>query len=520
MGLPLQKESLKKVRSRVTFLACLCLLMPWAAGQDAAAGRSDETPKEQPASFSDARPEAKSVEDPDAVGREGAGQSSKPAAVLPGFHNTRFEENWSGLSENADRTGWGRFKYIPLTPGGECFVSLGGQLRGRTEVWNNFGFAGGEEREDAFGLLRLRLHGDFVLGPNVRVFVEGKSALSQGRALAGGNRLLDVDTADLQNAFVDLSASVGDGTKLTFRGGRQELQFGRQRLVSPLDWSNTRPRSFDGFRGILKGSGWQVDGFWTRHVRVRKYAFNPHDSGTDFFGVYATAKRPRGGVSLDAYWLGLERDSATFSGRTAPESRHTLGTRLAGASGALGYDVEAAYQVGRHRPADIRAYMVASELRYALGTRMAPVLGLGFDYASGDDDPLDDGLETFNQLFPLGHAYLGFADFVGRQNVIDVSQKLTTKPHSRLSLRADHHLFWRANGKDALYNAGGGVVRAGALGDSKRIGSEIDLVLNWQANRHTGCLLGYSHFFTSDFLSESGSDEEIDFVYVQIQYTF
>ena len=38
-------------------------------------------------------------------------------------------------------------------------------------------------------------------------------------------------------------------------------------------------------------------------------------------------------------------------------------------------------------------------------------LGTAFHLGSGDDDPADGVHGTFDQLYPLGHAYYGYMDF-------------------------------------------------------------------------------------------------------------
>ena len=57
---------------------------------------------------------------------------------------------------------------------------------------------------------------------------------------------------------------------------------------------------------------------------------------------------------------------------------------------------------------------------------------------------------TFNQLFPLGHAYLGIMDFVGRQNVEAVSLGVVLTPWKRGRVSVQGHGFWRARVEDAL----------------------------------------------------------------------
>ncbi|MFQ5716965.1 MAG: hypothetical protein ACE5GQ_07660 [Nitrospinales bacterium] len=42
----------------------------------------------------------------------------------------------------------------------------------------------------------------------------------------------------------------------------------------------------------------------------------------------------------------------------------------------------------------------------------------------------------------------------------------------------------------------------------------------FKAGRHIGAPLGYNHFFFGDFIEESGTGKDINFTYVQVQYTF
>ena len=140
------------------------------------------------------------------------------------------------VPRNLDACAIGQCKYVPLTEDGWLWASFGGQFRFRYEKWRDFGFV--RTNDDGFELFRTLLHADLHVGENVRFFVQGKSAFATERNLPGGQRGLDVDELDLQNAFADVSIPFAGGT-FTFRPGRQELLFGKQRLVSPLDWSNT-----------------------------------------------------------------------------------------------------------------------------------------------------------------------------------------------------------------------------------------------------------------------------------------
>lgn len=439
----------------------------------------------------------------------------------PAYHFLRQDEDWSVLADvsAAERDDLFDFvKYVPLGEDGRVWASFGGSLRGRVENWFDFGFGTPSPDDDTFALGRLRLNADVHFGRPVRAFVEIKSALSTDRDLPGGKRDADVDEIALQQAFVDLRLPIADDTSLTLRLGRRGLQYGRQRLVSPLPWANTL-RTWDGASLHLEGDAGFVDAFWTLFAPVRKYRFNKPDEDQQFFGVYASGKPGAPGLVVDLYALGLARNG-TFNrnGTSGNDDRYTLGTRIETPLGtrAFSLEFEGAYQLGRVGAADVNAFMLALELAAEIADAWAaPRLALGLDYASGDHSA-GGNVQTFDPLFPLGHAYFGIMDIVGRQNVIDVNPSLTLHPLSGTTLQLSGHVFRRAQREDALYNAGGMVVRPGASGTSLDVGAEIDVVLSQRFGRHVTADLGYGHFFPSSFIEETGSDQAIDFVYFQL----
>lgn len=457
----------------------------------------------------------------DAMGQEGA--LSEPSEAVkaehPKFEFLRFEEDWSSLSMT-DRDWYESIKHIPLDESGDSYLSIGGHTRARLEVWDGFAFGAPAVDDDEFLLWRAKLHGDFHFGEWIRVFVEGKSAESTDRDLPGGRRTLDVDTLELQQAFIDLKFRVTDDLTLTVRPGRQELKFGKQRLVSPLPWGNSL-RHWDGVSAIFETGSTKIHAFWTQFTPTDKYEFNTADKRRDFYGVYGTTKL--GSVGVDLYYLGFENDNGVaFNGTAGREERHTFGGRLFGTFGDSGfdYDLEGAYQTGRVGTGDVSAFMIGSQLGWTPeGWAWKPRVYVGFDYGSGDDSAGGD-VETFNHLYPLGHAYLGYADFVGRQNIVDLSAGVKFSPAPKLTFAVDGHLFYRAEDADAFYNAGGGVVRAGGGSGEEEIGSEIDLTLSYAWNKFFATSLGYSRFFAGDFIEETGSSDDIDFFYVSAQLTF
>jgi len=55
---------------------------------------------------------------------------------------------------------------------------------------------------------------------------------------------------------------------------------------------------------------------------------------------------------------------------------------------------------------------------------------------------------------------------------------------SNLACEAKYHWFWREQSDDAIYNTGGGITRAANGSSDTYVGSEFDLLLNWQIDNH------------------------------------
>ena len=273
-----------------------------------------------------------------------------------------------GVPLTAQVTGPTQAAVQPLRHGalgrqGAVWVGFGAQLRTRVESWRSFGFDAAPDRNDEFVLYRVLLSADLHVGKRLRGFVEAKSALLTDRNLPGGRRPVDADDIDIQNAYLELSlapAAVG----ITVRAGRQELLFGKQRLVSPLDWANTR-RTFDGARGTATFQGMTLDWFFVRPVLVVKSGFNRWDRRTEFFGLHA-ARKPGRVPGLEGYWFMLRREAATFNGTAGPERRHTFGARLAGTA--------ASWRTPSRRFQGARDFTPASTMGAATG-RQAAMLG-------------------------------------------------------------------------------------------------------------------------------------------------
>lgn len=433
----------------------------------------------------------------------------------PAFQNLRFEEDWSEFRAEESDSLLDDIKHIEISD--SMWLSIGGNVRFRGENWNDFGFS--DANDDEFLLQRYSIHGDLHIGDRWRAFLETRYTTLGSRDLPGGVRsALDADEGDIWNAFVEGNFEIS-GMDALFRVGRQELQYGAQRLVSPLEWANNR-RIFEAILARFKSqsTGWQIDAFVSKPVMIEQHHFNDHNDDVTFGGVYYTNTFADGRYAVDAYLLTLH----TYPTTLPDEERYTLGGRVVSKCSTienLTAEIETAIQFGEVDTSDVQAYMLTAELTYRWDYETKPWATIGLDYASGDDDPNDGDAETFRHLFPLAHAFLGFADVVGRQNVIDLRATLGCWPTPKLRLRGDLHYLQLAEEEDGLYGANGTIARAGGVGEDE-IGTEIDLTAFYVINRNMNVLAGYSRVFAGDFISATGSDEDIDFAYLQWNFKF
>ena len=141
------------------------------------------------------------------------------------------------------------------------------------------------------------------------------------------------------------------------------------------------------------------------------------------------------------------------------------------------------------------------------------------DIASGDRDPGDADLETFNPLFPRGNYFNELAN-LGPRNFFDAHPFLTLEVLDPLTLTADWNFYWRQSVEDGIYGPSGNLIRSPEGSRSRYVGSAISLTADWQISRHLNWTTIYAHFFPGSFLRETGSAEPIDFIEFTLSLTF
>jgi hypothetical protein len=433
------------------------------------------------------------------------------------------DEDWSFLRDRSLRRDfWDPVKFIPLRSNGEWYLTIGGEVR---EVWEQIGNDnwGQQPRMNGYLNERYMLSLDFHYGSHFRTFFELKSGLNSFRF--GGPRPIDEKKLDFQAAFLELGTGEGPNW-IKLRAGRQEMEYGSGRLIDVREGPNVR-LSFDGFKVMAKVNSWRIDGFAMRPDLDKPGFFdNAPDHQVAFWGIYATRPLSKK-VSVDAYYLGLDRKLATFQRGTAQELRHTFGARLsrpiATEQPGWDFDYEALWQTGTFGAANIRAWTAASETGYCLPTVvLKPRFSAKTDISSGDHPKSDPNtLGTFNALFPKGD-YFGVLATTGPGpvNFIDFHPRIEgTLPHG-VTASFDWIFQWRLSLEDGVYAVPGFLIRPAGDSQARFVGHRPGLEVRWQVNPHVWLQADYGIFYAGRFLRETQPGRNLNYWALWAGYKF
>ena len=416
--------------------------------------------------------------------------------------------------------------FLVLSPPGTYAASSEWEasLRIRGEVKNDLDF---DQSKQDYTLVQSRLAGKLVFNSHWQLIAEIQDARIFRETL---NSTPAINSNALNQSFADdldihRLALKHSTEKFDITLGRQKLNLGDQRLVASLEWVNTA-RVHDGLRIDYKHDSLTVNAFVTELVGVDPSNFNDGaDTENRYFdsqfnGLFIEQKQLGDIDVVQAWWL--QRRNSSFG-----DDVHTLGFRAQENLVDLVLEAQASLQTGdfdgnRHDAAMAQASVTKP---FAKG-----VLKLGFAWASGDNDSSDNRHKTFDNLYPLNHAYYGFLDLVALQNVRTIELNYQRKFwDDKLKVGAALHGFWLDDKNDFWYEAGlspvsVSFVDANNIDRQERfLGTEFDFTLEYSPTskifKGFKFLAGYSHFESGDRVlnsSQNGSVSDPDFLYLQM----
>jgi hypothetical protein len=371
-------------------------------------------------------------------------------------------------------------------------------IRNRLESWNNKDFD--SSVDDAYALIRQRysMFATYNAG-EVPIFSEVRFVRAD---------LEPFNSIELQQLYMDV------GKDLRLRLGRQMMIFGDGRVISMNPWGDTGV-VFDGARITAKDKNFTAD-----ILALNRHLYHKPGKGQErLYGIYTGWKKDK--TEVDGYFVTKEQDEGASDGGL--RQIRATGLRFRQESGNWTYGIEGIHQFGCEGEKQRDAYALVTYGSYTFKQHgWKPCVGFNYDYFSGDSNPDDNVMHTFDDFYQTNHTYLGHMDLIGPKNVKDLGFVATLQPHKDWKAYMHYHFFTLDKARDAWYSTNGKPFFQDPTGRSGTdMGKELDLNLKY-SKKIWDISAGYSRFFPGSFVKNvnGGKADPSDFFYLQVENKF
>jgi hypothetical protein len=306
------------------------------------------------------------------------------------------------------------------------------------------------------------------------------------------------------------------------RVGRQEINYGNQRMIGALDWLMSG-RSFDAlrFHGIF-GDKVEVDAFGSMIARQQNFVDDTvtppvtiQNNGSYLAAVNAIYKHGAG-LYLEGYVL--YRHDRPISAATAALRNDIVspGIYVTGVPvDGLKYTGELTLQGGKQFDLSFFAYAVSGDVQYTFDAKAKPTIYGGAAYGSGASQ--DGKVNEFNNFFPTNHKFYGAADLFGLRNIIDGHVAVgITAPNAPVGLKFEVFNMALADPAARWSNAPGITLGQSATNTTRNLGQEIDALVKWRFVQWASLSGGYAVFIPNQGAQNLGHDIATHWAYAMI----
>ncbi len=415
------------VRSRAVLFALLLLPLPALAGDEAAPDPAEEAADDTEPAAGEASDEIPAATD-DAVAEPEPEPEPEPVAEpVPEPEPAPVVEAPPPVEPK------------PALP--PVLFALSAQERVRFEAAPDWLFDGNPDAGWRIGN-RARIGVKATWGP-VAGFFQIQDVRFWGSEVnpASGNEgtLFDwvADGLDIHQAWAEVVSPYG----LSFRVGRQEINWHGQRLIGAVGWTH-QARSFDAVRLELDREEVGAEVFYAKLLERPVNTTDVSSRGDDQH-LLALRGGPRVGKALYLDGLAIFRFDDAVSERLV-----TAGVYAKGTGGPLYYEAEGYVQGGTRAGTDVLAYLFGGRIGVSLPDSAGLKIGGGADIVSGDGDPADGTIRGFDTLYATNHKFYGHIDrylalpaHAANQGLFDGVVNFAVSPVKPLTVALDVHVF-------------------------------------------------------------------------------
>jgi hypothetical protein len=367
-----------------------------------------------------------------------APSTDAPASPANGDGARAPKESTPAASEPSDRS-----REVEFEPG--VMIWLRGQARHEPSF-------GGGSPDEIDALSRIRLQAG-LRWRALTVFAQ-----AQDHRAWGSRTELGTGAVGFQQGWVEVAGGKTGEVSGSIRAGRQEISWGRDRLVGTLPWA-PQGRTFDAIRMQGRVRWLELELLYTMMERPRTFtatdeSVDPpeelriHTLGAHYGGGKLSAK-PHRAFGLELIGL-FDRGDASPQALDRDRIIGNVGGRAWGEPvDGVTYDVEVHGQFGRVGALTHRAWAGAGTLRaFAPTGDVAPGVQVGYAIASGHActgasatvcAPTQS--RDFFNFYPTNHIHYGILDQFGWSNMRDLEGGVFVRKGRTIEAGAVYHFF-------------------------------------------------------------------------------
>jgi hypothetical protein len=397
------------------------------------------------------------------------------------------------------------------------WIRIGGQYRDRVEGRVGIDFTG---TDDFYLLGRLRIRALIQPKPWLSFTGEVQDSRIYFAHHTSGNPYGDSWT--LWDAYPQIGSSTEGWVDVL--AGRQTLSFGDERVIGPSNWTNVG-RTFNVARVDLHHAKDKVSVFASSVVPGENTDLHNALPGSNLYGIYASLLNVVPKAKFEPYVLWRV---APANPELSEEVGHghinevTIGLHWKGTlPSGFDYDSEFDGQQGSLGKYSINAWAGYAALGKTYGkTHSLLRTFLELNYASGTKNPAGHDWNTFDQIYPSNHDKYGFADLIGRRNLMQYRVSSEEVPAKKWRFKQQFEGYFLATADDNLYADSGAIFVPAHPGASRHVGNELDLVAEYTLNKGLNCGFGYARMFVGPFLRTTTPGHDYSYPYAYFQYNF
>lgn len=379
------------------------------------------------------------------------------------------------------------------------------EFRPRTEFRQGFRKPLADSLDPALiTLQRTRLNADYK-----SKVLNARITLQDARIWGNSDNKTNTSKVELYEGWFEYLITSG----LSLQMGRQALKYDDQRLLAAPNWSNTGT-AHDVLVVKYKSQLIQAHaGFAYNNSKDTllnyTYSYTPKQNYKELGYVWLSKELIKG-TTLSAIGIydGFEKKTdytiiyprVTYGGNLVYASDSSAwGGRLT-AYKQQGKDPNKAYKKGY---ADLDAYLLAAKATYKFAKNYTA--HVGFDLYSGSDTAQASRTgktTTFSKTYGAAHSFSGNMEYfttVPNQGLLDYYGGVSAKISPQFSVDVSGHMF--AFDKDFYYKN---------VKTDKNLGTELDIVCNYNPSKEVGIQAGWSMYMNTDATKKYYKMEGVD----------